>query len=293
MNFPTKVPLGLYEKALPDALEWEARLNATARAGYDFIEMSVDESEARLARLYWTSSQRAELRQAMANTGIPVYSICLSAHRKFPMGSASKELRQTGLDLLRRTIELASDLGAKIIQLVGYDVFYELGGPDTRARFLEGLHQGARWAAEMDVILGLENIDIEFMDSVEKVMYYVKLIDSPWFKAYPDLGNMVAAGYEPISQLRLTEGNMVGVHFKDARPGEVRGVPFGEGQVPFTRVLNYLASTGYFGPMAVEMWAHLDPSGDPWRSACSANQFATRLIKENMLTPGPIQTRPQ
>jgi L-ribulose-5-phosphate 3-epimerase len=291
MNMPTRIPLGLYEKALLDALGWEERLEATSKAGYDFIEMSIDESEARLARLDWTPGERAALRRAIASTGVPVYSICLSAHRKFPMGSASFELRKTGLDLLYRTIALAADLGAKVIQLVGYDVFYEPGSPETRMRFSDGLRQGARWAEEMGVILGLENIDIEFMDSVEKVMYYVKQIDSPWFQAYPDMGNMVAAGYEPVSQLRLAEGYLVGVHFKDARPGEVRGVVFGEGQVPFARVLNYLASSGFRGPLAIEMWAHLDPSGDPWASAYAARRFASRLIEENMVFPGELEAQ--
>ncbi|HJW91775.1 MAG TPA: L-ribulose-5-phosphate 3-epimerase [Anaerolineales bacterium] len=288
MSISTSMQLGLYEKALPDDLGWEERLEASARAGYDFIEMSVDESDTRLARLNWPASQRAELRQAIFNTGVPVYSICLSAHRKFPMGSASLELRQTGLDLLCRTFELAADLGARVIQLMGYDVFYEPSGPDTRARFLEGLRQGARWAAAAGVMLAIENIDIEFMNSVEKAMHYVQAINSPWFNFYPDMGNLVSAGYEPISQLRLAEGHMVGIHFKDARPGVVRGVVFGEGQVPFAQVLRYLAASCYAGPMTIELWAHLDPSGDPWGSARAAQQLATRLIRENMAIPASV-----
>jgi len=50
------MPVGLYEKALPADLSWEARLTTAAKAGYDFMDISVDESDARLARLDWPAS---------------------------------------------------------------------------------------------------------------------------------------------------------------------------------------------------------------------------------------------
>ena len=35
-------PVGLYEKALPSDWSWDQRLVATAEAGYDFAEISID-----------------------------------------------------------------------------------------------------------------------------------------------------------------------------------------------------------------------------------------------------------
>ena len=40
------IPVGIYEKALPSDLTWEGRLETTARAGYDYVEISIDESES-------------------------------------------------------------------------------------------------------------------------------------------------------------------------------------------------------------------------------------------------------
>ena len=82
-----KMPVGLYEKALPAELCWEERLAAAGRAGYDYVEISIDESEERLSRLDWTASERAALRNAIANTGVRISTMCLSAHRKYPLGS--------------------------------------------------------------------------------------------------------------------------------------------------------------------------------------------------------------
>jgi L-ribulose-5-phosphate 3-epimerase len=88
------MPVGLYEKALPVELDWEERLRLAAAAGFDFVEISIDESDARLSRLDWPSSQRADLRRAIANTGVPIMTMCLSGHRKYPLGSASPQIRE-------------------------------------------------------------------------------------------------------------------------------------------------------------------------------------------------------
>lgn len=67
--------LGLYEKAQPDAIVLEEKLDNAARAGFDSFELSVDESDQRLARLAWGSAQTEALRQAAgvrASGGHPV-----------------------------------------------------------------------------------------------------------------------------------------------------------------------------------------------------------------------------
>ena len=44
-------PIGIYEKATPKHFSWRERLEFAKEMGFDFVEMSVDESDARLARL--------------------------------------------------------------------------------------------------------------------------------------------------------------------------------------------------------------------------------------------------
>jgi L-ribulose-5-phosphate 3-epimerase len=281
MDMRQALPIGIYEKALPSDLSWEERLECAAQAGYDFVEMSIDESEARLARLHWTAGERAALKNAIANTGVRVLTLGLSGHRKYPLGSASDETRQAGLELLARTIDLADDLGIRLIQLMGYDVFYEESNERSRDRFVAGLITGAGWAGTAGVMLGLENVDLYFINSIEKALGYVQQVNSPWLNVYPDMGNQVAAGYEPLSQFRLAEGRIVGVHIKDALPGQVRGVPFKAGNVPFDKIFQLLPEIGFHGPMTVEMWADLDGRGDPFLSAREAREFVAALMAEN------------
>lgn len=262
-----KNPIGVYEKAFPSDFSWELILTSARQAGYDFVEISIDESSERLDRLDWSHTDRASLRQAIFNTDMPIWGMGVSAHRKFPLGSVSSELRQKGLDILYRSIELAADLGVKVIQIMGYDAFYEPSNTDTQARYLEGLRTGIDWASAAGVLLALENGDSLLVDSVEKAMRFVNTLNSPWFQVYPDIGNMTAAGYSPLEQLPLAEGHLVGVHVKDTRPGELRGVPLGQGAVKFQETFRLLAQMGFSGPYVMEMWAHLDPTGDPIGSA--------------------------
>jgi L-ribulose-5-phosphate 3-epimerase len=126
----------------------------------------------------------------------------------------------------------------------------------------------------------LENGDSEIVDSVEKAMRFVKMINSPWFQVYPDIGNMTAAGYSPLEQLPLAEGHLVGVHVKDTRKGELRGIPLGQGIVRFQETFRLLALMGFTGPLVMEMWAHLDPTGNPIGSATRARATLARWISE-------------
>jgi predicted hexulose-6-phosphate isomerase len=275
-----KMPVGLYEKALPAELSWEERLTAAGRAGYDFVEISIDESDERLARLDWTTSERAALRRAIANSGVRVMTMCLSAHRKYPLGSHSVETRRRGEDILYKAIEFASDIGLRVVQVMGYDVFYETSDEETEANFMEGLHLGALWAGQAGMMLGLENLDTPFVENLSMALAIIREINSPWLRLYPDMGNLAAAGYSPSEELKLAKDQLLGIHVKDALPKIIRGVPFGEGIVPFRDTFKTLAEIGFWGMLGIEIWGQMHDNDDPIASAAFARQFLDTLVNE-------------
>ena len=275
-----KMPVGLYEKALPAALSWEERLAAAGQAGYDFIEISIDESDERLSRLDWPASERAALRRAIANTGVRIMTMCLSGHRKYPLGSHSPELRQRGQEILRKAIDFAGDIGLRVVQVMGYDVFYEPSDDDTRAFYLDSLRLGAWWAGQAGVMLGLENLDTPFVECVSKALAVIHEIDSPWLQLYPDIGNLAAAGYYPPDELALAARHVLGIHIKDALPRVIRGVPFETGIVPFRQTFQALAQTGFWGLLGVEIWGQMHADGDPVASVAAARRFVDSLVAE-------------
>ena len=273
MRLSSASPVGLYEKALPPEWSWEKRLTAAAQAGYDFVELSIDETDARLERLDWGAAERAALRRAMADSGLPILTMCLGAMRRYPLGSHSPETVRCGLEVLRRAIEFALDIGVRIIQLGGYDVFYEQHDAGTVARYLTQMHQATRWAQQAGVMLALENVDVPLSASMEASMKIVRAMDSPWFQMYADMANLAGMGCDPCAGLALAGKHLVAVHVKDALPNILRGIPFGAGIVPFPDVFHTLAAMQFSGPLMVEMWADRDQTGDALGAACAARDF--------------------
>ena len=63
--------LGLYEKSMPNTLSWEEKLKVVKEAGFDYLEMSIDETEEKLARL---DQSVDEIEKAIEKTGVPINS---------------------------------------------------------------------------------------------------------------------------------------------------------------------------------------------------------------------------
>lgn len=274
------VPLGIYEKALPAGEDWLSRLQLAAELEFDFVEMSVDESDLRLARLDWSSEQRLSLVNAIAITGIRVPSMCLSAHRRFPLGSEDDAIRNQGLEIMRKAIRLAQDVGIRVIQLAGYDVYYQQANDETRERFRDGLQLAVEMASRAQVTLAMEIMDYPLMNSISKAMGYAHYLNNPWFQLYPDIGNLSAWDNDVQMELKAGSGHIVAVHIKDTLPGIFKNVPFGTGVVDFERCFRTLKESGYCGPYLIEMWS--ETAADPVKEVKAARDW----VKQRMLSAG-------
>ena len=233
--------LGLYEKSMPSCLGWKDKLEAAHGAGFDFIEISIDETDEKLKRLDMSREERLELIRLMERTGIPIRTLCLSGHRKYPFGSSDPQIRKKSMEIMEKAIWLADDLGIRIIQLAGYDVYYEESNEETRAHFLENLIRAAGVAASAGVILSFETMETEFMNTVEKAMRYVDMVSSAYLNVYPDIGNITNAarqyGTSVPDDLRRGRGRLTSMHLKETVPGVFREVPFGTGHVDFEEAI--------------------------------------------------------
>ena len=274
-----KYHIGLYEKAMPSALNWEEKLQCARDCGYDFVEISIDESDARLARLEWTAEERAQLRETMQKVGVPIRSMCLSGHRKYPFGASDPAVRQRSLEIMEKAIQLADDLGIRVIQLAGYDVYYEEGSEQTRKDFAENLKKAVEMAAVHGVVLGFETMETEFMNTVAKSMKYVDLIDNPYLGVYPDVGNLTNAaktyGTSVLDDLETGRGHLVAMHLKQTVPGKFRESPFLTGHVDFPAVIRKGWQLGV-RRFVTEMW---DTGKPEWKEdICFAHDKMSEIL---------------
>ena len=249
--------IGLYEKAMPKTMSWREKLECAKECGYDFIEISIDETDDKLARLEWSKEERLALVKDMAEVGVPIRSMCLSGHRKYPFGSADPATRERSMEIMEKAIELADDLGVRIIQLAGYDVYYEEGTAESERLFRENLKKATLMAAAKGVVLGFETMETEFMNTTEKAMKYVKLIENPYLGVYPDSGNLTNAaktyGTSVLDDLETGRDHIVALHLKETVPGKFREIPFLTGHVDFEAVIAKAWELG-IRRYVTEMW---------------------------------------
>lgn len=248
-------PLGIYEKAIPNDFSWKEKMQTAKAAGFDYIEISIDESDERLARLDWSDEEIEEIRSYMEETGIVIPTMCLSGHRRFPFGSKDEGTRAKAFEIMEKGILLAQKLGVRCIQLATYDVYYEESDEETKRRFLDGMKKSVEMASRAGVILAMEIMDTPFVGTILRAMHYIKEIPSPYFKIYPDMGNLTQFSNDVESEFELGIAETAAIHVKETKPGVFKNVPFGEGTVRFTDIFRKLKELNYTGMFLIEMWA--------------------------------------
>ena len=270
---------GLYEKALPADLSWPERLEQAREAGYDFIEISIDESDERLSRLDWDSQEKRKLREAVDETGVFIPTMCLSGHQRYPIGSTYPEIQKKGMEIMDKAIRFASETGIRIVELAGYDSWYdEPSTEETAANFLRNLETSIKWASRLGVHLAIENIGVEFMNSLEKVMRYVNHFRTPYLMAYADIGNLYAANKDIHREFALAGGHIVAIHIKDTVEGVIRRIPYGQGTVDFLTAFRVIRDSCFTGPVVAEMWAEI--SENPIEEAAAAKRFILERMEQ-------------
>lgn len=277
--------IGIYEKALPKNISWDERFTIVKELGFDFIEMSIDETDERLARLDWTDDEIDRLRESMFKSGTRINSICLSGHRRFAYGSANQENQKMAKEMMVKAIHLAHKLSIKVIQVAGYDVYYEDKTIESRELFIEGLKEAASLASQYGVVLSIEIMDDPFMSSISKFIEIKEQIHSPYLQVYPDLGNLSAwPENSPAVELEKGIDYITSIHLKDTYevtdtfPGQFRDVPFGDGCVDFLGLLKCLKRLEYDGTFLIEMWS--ESSDDYEKEIMKAKEYLYPILKK-------------
>jgi L-ribulose-5-phosphate 3-epimerase len=275
--------IGLYEKAMPISLTWEEKLTCARECGYDFVEISIDEKDEKLERLDWSQKKRLELIDTMFKIGVPIRSMCLSGHRKYPFGSSDPTVRKRSMEIMEKAIQFADDLGIRIIQLAGYDVYYEESTPESRRLFEENLLKATLMASSKGIILGFETMETEFMNTTQKAMHFANLIGNPYLGVYPDSGNLTNAaityGNSVLDDLETGRNHIFALHLKETVPGKFREIPFFTGHVDFEAVIAKAWSLGV-RRFVTEMW---DVGNTTWKDDIKAANSGMKAILDKQI----------
>ena len=248
----TRAPQSAIRKAvlismLPKEMSFAERFNVGREAGFDGIEMqTITEPDV-----------AAEIREASKKTGLQIHSVMNMAHWESPLSSDDPEVVKRSVAGMEASLRNAALWGADAVLLVpgvvnpatSYRQAWERSQRVIKERLLP-------LARELKVIIAVEEVWNKFLLSPLEFARYVDEFDSPWLKAYFDVGNVVFYGY-PQDWIRTLGPRIVKVHLKDFqldRPnGRFEWKNLGDGEIDWPAVRAALTEIKYKGYVTTEV----------------------------------------
>lgn len=232
---------------LPRDLSYADRFAMARRAGFDAIEMQTIEAEA----------EETEILDAARAAGMRIHSVMNSDHWRFPLSSADAEVVARSVRGMETSLRNAARWGADTVLLVPavVDAKTSYGDAWTRSQRVirERLLPKAR---DLNIVIAVEEVWNKFLLSPLEFARYVDEFESPFLKAYFDVGNVVFYGY-PQDWIRTLGPRIVKVHFKDFHLDRSKGVfawkNIGEGDIDWAEVRRALGEIGYSGYVTTEV----------------------------------------
>ncbi len=154
------------------------------KIGYDGIELdSPNQLDAK------------EVLAAIDKSGLPVHGVVDSVHWNKTLSDADPAVRKQGLDALQTAIRDAKAYGATSVLLVPAVVNKQVFYADAYARSQAEIKKAIPLAEELGIKILLENVWNNFLLSPLEEARYIDEIDSAFFGAYFDVGNIVRYGW--------------------------------------------------------------------------------------------------
>jgi L-ribulose-5-phosphate 3-epimerase len=232
---------------LPKDLPYAERFALARAAGFEAIEMQTMPRQ----------EEAAEVRDAAAKTGLRVHSVMNMDHWRLPLSSADADVVNRSVQGMETSLRNAALWGADTVLLVPgvvdagtpYRQAYERSQRVIRERLLP-------IARDLKVIIAVEEVWNKFLLSPVEFARYIDELDSPWLKAYFDVGNVVLYAF-PQDWIRTLGARIVKIHLKDfnfdRRNGRFTWKAIGEGDIDWPEVRRALKDIGYGGYVTTEV----------------------------------------
>ncbi len=237
----------VYVSMLPKELSYRDRFQMALDVGFEGIEVGTI-TDAAVA---------AEVKDASLKTGLEIHSVMNSAHWKFPLSSADPEAVAKSVAGMEASLHNAELWGADSVLLVPAVLDPETSYQDAWTRSQAVIKERILpLAQELKVVVGIEEVWNKFLLSPLEMARYVDEFDSPYVRAYLDVGNMLFYGY-PQDWARTLGPRISRVHIKDFKldrsQGRFEWTNIGEGDVDWPEVRRALGEVGYDGWVTTEI----------------------------------------
>jgi len=264
-----------YQQGKMDVLSF---LDTAGNLGVDGVE---------LLDFFWKDkdTELPKVKEKLAAMNMPVSAYAIGND----LTDTDPAKRAEQVQAIKNGVDMALALGTDRVRVFSghHD---EVGFEKALGWIIEGLKEGAEYAASKGVVLCLENHGT-LAGKGEQVKTILDAVNSPGLKANPDTGNFMTVNQDPVDAVKVIASMTGSVHFKDfrwARPEEtehvyeglegsrVIGTAIGEGNVNLPEVVRILREAGYSGFLTIEYEGVEDPETAMPRSV----DYAKKLAKE-------------
>jgi L-ribulose-5-phosphate 3-epimerase len=232
---------------LPRKLSYQERFTIAREAGFEAIEMGT----------VTPTEEATEIRDAAQKVGLRIHSVMNADHWRLPLSSSDPDVVNRSVQGMETSLRNAVLWGADAVLLVPAVVDAKTSYRDAWTRSQKVIRERLLpMARDMKIVIAVEEVWNKFLLSPLEFARYVDDFESPWVRAYFDVGNVVLYGY-PQDWIRTLGSRIVKVHLKDfhldREKGQFTWVNIGEGDIDWVDVRNALSEVGYSGYVTTEL----------------------------------------
>jgi len=230
---------------LPGNLSLEKRCELAKRCGFNGIDGSPVED------LVAAKEQAQVARKA----GCPFHGIVFGGWHA-PLSDPDPSVVKKGMLGMEAALRCANAMEVDTVLLVPAVVTETVGYEEAYRRSQEHIRSLLPLAEEMKVVIAVENVWNRMLLGPFEYAQYIDEFESPWVKAYFDVGNIILQSFAQ-HWIRILKHRIIKVDIKDfRRPTDKAGYQWTnllEGDVNWPQVREALLEIGFEGWMTAEL----------------------------------------
>jgi L-ribulose-5-phosphate 3-epimerase len=241
---PLPIKKGVWFGMLPANLSYADRYKMARDVGFEVVQAPTEPDERKAE----------EVKKAADAANIRIDSVMNIDHWKFPLSSNDPAAVEKSLAGVRTSLHNAKLWGSDVVLLVPAVVDPQTSYHDAWTRSQKQIRTLIPLAEELKVVIGIEEVWNKFLLSPLEMAKYIEEFQSPWIRAWFDVGNVLLYGY-PQDWIHTLGKSIVKVHVKDFKRREdgYAWVNLGDGDVDWAAVRQAFADIGYSGSAITEL----------------------------------------
>ncbi len=241
---PLPIKKGLVFDMLPEKLTFAERMKLARDTGFEVVQAPTTPDQR----------QAEEIKKAADQAKIRIDSVMNLDHWQYPLSSGDPAVVDRSLAGIRLSLHNAKLWGSQTVLVVPAVVNAQTSYRQAWTRSQNQIRKLVPLAEELKIVIGIEEVWNKFLLSPLEMVNYIGEFQSPWIRAWFDVGNVVLYGY-PQDWIRTLGKNIVNVHLKDFKrtQGGYAWVNLGDGDVDWGAVREAFAEIGYAGSAIAEL----------------------------------------